>query len=65
MSVQPVVQKRGYETREGKGFSRDELKEVGIDFKTALRLHVPIDKRRETKHEENVKTLKRLLQKRG
>lgn len=65
MSVQSIVEKRGGETRKGKGFSKGELREVGIDFQTALRLRIPIDKRRNTKHTENVKTLKQHLQKKG
>jgi len=65
MSVQAVVEKRGGETRRGDGFSRGELREVGIDFQTALRLRIPIDKRRKTKHEENVKTLRQQLRKHG
>jgi len=54
MSVQSVAEKRGGETRRGRGFSRGELREVGIDFQTALRLRIPIDKRRKTRREENV-----------
>ena len=50
-------------TRKGKGFSRDELKEAGLDFRRALELHLRIDTRRKTKHDENVKTLKQLLRK--
>jgi len=65
MSVQSVVEKRGGETRKGRGFSRGELREAGIDFQTALRLRIPVDTKRKTKHEENVKTLKQLLQKQG
>ena len=62
MKIQPIVQKKNGRMREGKGFSRGELREVGIDFKQALRLKIPIDLRRKTKHEENVKILKRHLQ---
>jgi len=48
-------------TREGKGFSRDELKEAGIDRKHASRLRLPVDLRRKTRHAENIKLLKRYL----
>jgi len=61
MKIRPIVQKKNDRTREGKGFSRDELKEVGIDSKQALRLKIPIDLKRKTKHENNVKTLKHYL----
>ena len=47
----------------GRGFSRDELKEAGLDFRQALKLHLRVDTRRKTKHDENVKALKELLRK--
>jgi ribosomal protein L13E len=56
MRVRPVV-KRKRKAREGKGFSREELREVGLSFGEALRQGIPIDTRRSTKHEENVKKL--------
>lgn len=61
MMVQSAVQKKGGRTKEGRGFSRGELKEAGVDLKHALKLGIPIDLRRKTKHEENVKTLKQHL----
>jgi len=63
MSVQAVVKKKSERTRSGRGFSRDELKEVRIEFQSAPKLRIPIDLRRKTKHAENVKALKKLLQK--
>ncbi len=44
--------------KKGKGFSRKELKEAGLDLQEALRLALPIDSRRSSRHEENVETLK-------
>lgn len=61
MKIRPTVQKKDGRTREGKGFSKGELREVGIDFKQALRLTIPIDLRRKTKHKENIKILKQHL----
>jgi len=61
MNIQPIVQKKNGGMREGKGFSRGELREVGMDFKQALRLTIPIDLKRKTKHEDNIKTLKQHL----
>jgi len=61
MKVQSEVRKRGGRTRGGRGFSRDELREVEVDLKQALKLGIPIDLRRKTKHEENVKMLKKHL----
>jgi len=58
MRIQSTVQKKGGETKAGRGFSRDELTEAGLDPKKALRLGISIDLRRKTKHKENVKTLK-------
>jgi len=55
------VRKKDSRIREGKGFSKGELREAGIDFKRALRLKIPIDLKRKTKHEENLKTLKQHL----
>ena len=61
MKVQSVVQKKGGRTRGGRGFSRGELKEAEVNFKRALKLGIPVDPRRKTKHEENVETLKQHL----
>jgi len=63
MSVQAIVKKKSGKTRSGKGFSREELKEAGIDLKTALRLQIPVDMRRKTKWAENVEALRDFLQK--
>ena len=61
MSIQAVV-KRKRKTRKGKGFSREELREVGLSFSEALKRKIPIDTRRSTKHEENVEILKTVLE---
>jgi len=58
MKIQSVVRKEKSSIRKGKGFSRGELKEAKIDFKQALKLAIPIDLRRKTKHEENITALK-------
>lgn len=57
MSIHPVV-KRSMKTRKGKGFSKAELRDAGLSVNDALKHRLPIDPRRSTKHEENVKTLK-------
>ena len=61
MSIRAAV-KRKRKTRWGKGFSQDELSEVGLGFRQALRLGVPIDARRRSKHKENVETLRKHLE---
>jgi ribosomal protein L13E len=58
-----TVLKKSGKTRKGRGFSREELKEAKLNFHEALRLHLPVDTRRKTKHNENVKALKHLLRK--
>ncbi len=61
MKLHAVVLKGKDRTRRGRGFSRAELKEAGIAPKQALKSGVPIDLRRNTKHNENVKILKQYL----
>jgi len=61
MTIQAVV-KRKRKARKGKGFSREELREVGLSLGEALKQKIPIDTRRSTKHEENVEMLKTALE---
>ena len=49
--------------KKAKGFSRTELKESGLSIQEALRLGIPIDKRRSSRHEENIQTLKTYIEK--
>lgn len=60
MDIYAVV-KRERKSRKGKGFSREELMEVGLSFKEALKLRISIDTRRSTKYNENVKALNTYL----
>ena len=59
--VKPFVFKKGGKQRLGKGFSLGELKEVKLSLKQALKLGIPVDSRRRTVHEDNVKSLKEFL----
>jgi ribosomal protein L13E len=61
MTARPKVYKKGGKQRDGRGFSREELKKAGLSFKEALKLSIPIDSKRRTAHEENVKIIKTLL----
>jgi len=56
MDIYAVVKRKKRE-RKGKGFSRAELKEVHMTATGALKLGIPIDVRRSTKHDTNVHTL--------
>jgi large subunit ribosomal protein L13e len=56
-----MVARKDGKMRFGKGFSKSELKEAGVDFKQALRLTIPVDLRRRTRHEENVNSLRQQL----
>jgi hypothetical protein len=56
MTIYALV-KRGRKVRKGRGFSQNELKQVGLSMKQAFHLGIPIDSRRSTTHQENVKAL--------
>lgn len=58
MKITATVYSRG-KKRIGKGFSREELKAVNLTAEEALKLKIPVDKRRKTRHEENIEILKR------
>lgn len=60
MKIQAIV-RRKRKVRKGKGFSRGELKAVNLSVKEARKLGIPVDERRSTIHDENVKTLKTFL----
>ena len=49
--------------RIGRGFSKGELEAIGLTFKEALKLGIPIDRRRRTTHEWNIEILKEYLEK--
>lgn len=49
--------------RDGKGFSRDELKKAGTNMTDALKLKIPLDPRRKTAHEENIEAVKAFVAK--
>lgn len=53
-----IVKTREGKIRKGRGFSIEELKEVNLSVKEALKHGIPVDLRRSTKYEENVQKLK-------
>jgi ribosomal protein L13E len=64
MKIHSVV-KRGRKTRKGRGFSKAELRDAGLSVNGALKQGLPIDSRRSSKHEENVKILKTYINEKG
>ena len=59
--LKPIVYRKRRRVRLGRGFSRDELREVGLSLKEARKYGIPVDPRRRTKHEENIEMLKQHL----
>jgi large subunit ribosomal protein L13e len=55
-----VSEKRGRRSL-GRGYSRGELEKAGISMSEAVRLHVAVDPRRKTAHEENIEAIKAFL----
>jgi ribosomal protein L13E len=60
--IKPIVKPDGKQ-RSGRGFSPEELKKAGIDPAEAKRLEIPVDKRRKTSHNQNVKAVKAYAEK--
>ncbi len=58
-----LITDRGLEPglRRGRGFSRQELAEAGLSVEKARRLGIPVDLRRRSKHEWNIKILQEYL----
>lgn len=62
--VKAIVFKPGTDKRRmriGRGFSKGELKEVGLDVKKARKLGLYIDERRRSIHKENIEMLKEFI----
>lgn len=53
--------RRGRKTRAGRGFSLDELTEVGLSVGEARHISVPVDLKRSTSYNENVEILRRWM----
>ena len=64
MAKRPKVSEKRGRRSPGKGYSPDELKKAGLSMSEAVKLHVAVDPRRKTAHDENVEALKTFLQER-
>lgn len=58
-----VIKKIGstYRIRIGRGFSIEELKEVGLTIKEARKMGLYVDERRSSKYQENINMLREWL----
>lgn len=56
--VKPTTQRPNGKTKNGKGFSREELAKAGVSQFQANQLGLPVDLRRKSMHESNVEALK-------
>lgn len=57
-----VSGKKGFERRSGRGFSRGELKEAGVNLHQAMKIDVAVDRRRRSVNSKNVELLKTQMQ---
>ena len=61
--IKPEILTPSGKQRSGKGFSLEELKKAGLNSTEAKRLKLPVDKRRKTAHDQNVKAIKAYAEK--
>lgn len=59
--LRPIVLTRRGKRREGRGFSREEIKAAGLNVRRARKLGIAVDERRKTCSQENVTLLKEFL----
>jgi ribosomal protein L13E len=61
--IKPNIFKPDGKQRSGRGFSRDEIGNAGLDSVEAAKLELPVDFRRKTSHDENVEAIKAYVEK--
>jgi large subunit ribosomal protein L13e len=61
--IKSKINKKGGKQRDGRGFSREELKKAGLNIADAKKLELPIDRRRKTAHDQNVEAIKACAEK--
>jgi ribosomal protein L13E len=64
MAKRPKVSEKRGRRSLGRGYSPGELKKAGLSLSEAVKLHVAVDPRRKTAHEQNVGAIKVFLQER-
>jgi len=62
-NLKPVIQKPDGKTKNGRGFSPNELAKAGITCFQAKQLGLPVDFRRKSEHESNIETLTNIVAK--
>ena len=61
--IKPKILKPDGKQRSGRGFSREELKKAGLTEAEAKKLEIPVDKRRQTAHDQNGEAIKAYTEK--
>jgi ribosomal protein L13E len=61
--IKPKILKPDGKQRSGRGFSLEELKKAGLNRAEAKKLEIPVDERRKTAHDQNVKAIKAYAEK--
>jgi large subunit ribosomal protein L13e len=61
--IKPKILKPDGKQRSGRGFSLEELKKAGLNKAEAKKLEIPVDERRKTAHDQNVKAIKAYAEK--
>ena len=61
--IKPKIHRIDGKERDGRGFSLEELKKAGLNRAEAKKLEIPVDERRKTAHDQNVKAIKAHMEK--
>ncbi len=56
--MRPKIIREQGKQRDGRGFSRMELKKSGLNLQEAVRMKLSLDQRRKTAHEHNIEAIK-------
>lgn len=64
--IEPIVESsRTFQPRTGRGFSIDEMNQVGVTINDARKMGLIVDLRRKTSHEDNIEALKLYMKEAG